>query len=756
MLSSWGSFVYRRRRLVVALSGLSLVAAILLMVFAAGSLSSSGFVDKQSESQQVAAQLADDFGRGREQLVFIFDGTISVSDPTVQATIESALQPVIADPRVTQVLTTWNTGNPAFVSHDGKSTFAVALLNVEDDEALDLMDALSPLVAKSVEPAGFTLSLAGFPAIGKDIAHEVEEGILRAETVSVPLTIVIQLLVFGTLIAAGLPLLVGGLAIIGSIAGILVMANVSNQSIFAVNIISMLGLALGVDYSLFMVSRFREELANGNTEYALIRTMRTTGKAILFSGLTVIFGLAATFFFPLPALQSMGLSGMIVVALAVIYGLSFLPAMLAISGERINRYAVRIPGRKSSEKSESRFWGVVANTVMRRPVWVLVPVLAILILAGAPFLRLELTPGGPDVLPDHAPSRIASERLESDFPTGEADPIPVIFTISDSEVLTPVGLSTLQAFIEQTESLPNVTRVESILTDPVTASVNWQALVAGETDIPAAAKSLVDQLVHANTTLIQIVSDGENDELEKVVRDLRGIEPVGASFQVGGSAASSVDTIDGIKAGLPTALIFVILGSYFILLFTFGSVILPIKAILMTLLSISASLGALVLVFQDGRFENLLGFTATGEIISTTPILMFCILFGLSMDYEVLMLTRIQEEYQRTGDNEASVSFGLQRTGKVITSAAAIMVVAFGAFMLADIVIIKSFGFGLTLAVLIDATIVRGLLVPATMRLLGDLNWWAPQPVTRLVNRLGLSHGESPVTDGAFGSATAD
>jgi RND superfamily putative drug exporter len=282
------------------------------------------------------------------------------------------------------------------------------------------------------------------------------------------------------------------------------------------------------------------------------------------------------------------------------------------------------------------------------------------------------------------------------------------------------------------------------LTDPSTNDLDWQALAAGSTTLPANGQGVVDRLVRGDTTLVQVVADVDGKALEQTVRDLRAIKTPGASVEVGGLAATSVDTVDGIKAGLPAALIFVIVGSYLILLLTFGSVVLPLKAIVMTLLSISASLGTLVLVFQDGHLQNLLGFAPTGEIISTTPILMFCILFGLSMDYEVLMLTRIQEEYQRTHDNRASVAFGLERTARVITSAAAIMVVAFGAFMLADIVIIKSLGFGLTLAVLIDATIVRGLLVPATMRLLGDANWWAPDPVRSLVNRLGLTHVETP------------
>jgi len=285
--------------------------------------------------------------------------------------------------------------------------------------------------------------------------------------------------------------------------------------------------------------------------------------------------------------------------------------------------------------------------------------------------------------------------------------------------------------------------VESIVTDPAASSINWSTFNGDPATLPAGGQALFAQYVRGNRTLVQIVTDVDGARLDQVVRDLRSISPAGATVQVGGAAGISVDTVDGIKAGLLPAILFVVIGSYLILLLTFGSVFLPIKAIVMTLLSISASLGALVLVFQDGHGQRLLGFTASGQIISTTPILMFCILFGLSMDYEVLMLTRIQEEFLRNGDNRGSIAFGLERTARTITSAAAIMVVAFGAFMLADIVVIKSLGFGLTIAVIVDATIVRGFLVPATMRLLGRWNWWAPQPISRLVGRLGLGHAEN-------------
>ena len=756
MFHRWSSFVFRRSKLVLALSGLSLIIAIAGMITAGGALSSSGFVDPSSESSKVTEQLANDFGRGREQLIFIFDAGKPVSDPSVQTRVEQAVAPVAADGRVAQVLTAWSGGSPAFIAKDGNSTYAVALLNVADDDAATTLDDLLPKVKAIADPAGLNVSVSGQPAFGKDISTRVTEGIALAESVSIPLTIVILLIVFGTVFAAGLPLLVGALAMGTAIAAVVILANVTQQSIFAINIITLLGLALGVDYSLFMVARFREELRTKSTEDALDRTIATTGKAILSSGITVIFGLAATLFFPVPALRSMGLAGMIVVFMALVFGLTFLPAMLAVLGPRINKYNVRFWRRRApaaaGAEETSPFWRGVAQQVMRRPVAVLLPVLTALLIAATPFFGLSLTPGGPEILPISAPSRIAFDRLASDFPSGEADPTPVIVTLSKSGSFDAATLSALRAYVEAASSVAHVARVESILTDPATASIDWSRFSGDPSSLPEAAQAIFGRYVRGNVTLVQIVADVDGDRLDSVVKDLRGISVSGLETQVGGSAGISVDTIDGIMSGLTPAIIFVVLGSYLILLLTFGSVFLPIKAIFMTMLSIGASLGALVLVFQDGHGESLLGFTASGQIISTTPILMFCILFGLSMDYEVLMLTRIQEEYSRTGDNRASVAFGLERTAKTITSAAAIMVVAFGAFMLADVVVIKSLGFGLTLAVVIDATIVRGLLVPAAMRLLGRWNWWAPAPITRVVDRLGLGHAEIRPSTASLGS----
>ncbi|CAN5704619.1 MMPL family transporter [soil metagenome] len=592
-------------------------------------------------------------------------------------------------------------------------------MSADADTIEEILPGLRTTVEQVTEPLGLSVSVTGNAAVGEAIGHEVEEGILRAESVAILITLLLTLLIFGSVIAAGLPLMVGILAMVTSIAVVLGYSALEQQSIFAINVITLLGLALGVDYSLFMVARFREELRKGSVERAIAVTMGTVGKAILFAGITVIFGLAATRFFPMPALHSMGLAGMLVVALALFYGLTFLPAMLALLGHRINAVPVRLPARMRGNE-EGCFWNRVATSVMKRPIVFLVPTLVILVFAGIPFLRLNLTAGGADQLPADVPARMTYERLQTDFPSGEADPIPVIVATDDESTTSAGSLASLELFVAEAAALPHVSRVTSVLSDPDASN----------------------DLVRLNRSLVQVVADVDGEELENVVKALRTIDTPGLTVEVGGAAASNVDTIEGIRDGIVPAVIFVVIGSYLILLLTFGSVFLPIKAIFMTLLSISASLGALVFVFQDGRLENLLRFTATGEIISVTPILMFCILFGLSMDYEVLMLTRIQEEYQRTGNNTASVAFGLEKTAKVITGAAAIMIVAFGAFMLADISIIKSMGFGLALAVLIDATIVRALLVPATMRLMGNWNWWAPRPIKSLVDRLGLVHSE--------------
>lgn len=741
MFASWGRALAAHRRLVLILSLVSLILVIYTLVTVSPELSSDGFISEDAESFRVDELLSSEFGRGSDSIVFIFDSPTPVSDPSVREAVEASLAPVSSDERFGALLTTWSTGNPDMISHSGNSTYAVAVVAPGADFEEANAETLIETMNDSASANGLEVTSGGGLAVGLAIGHEVEEGILRAETFSIPLTILIQVVVFGSLIAAGIPLLIGVLAIVASVGLIFVLSTDVFQSVFAINIITMLGLGLGIDYSLFMVTRFREEIGQRTTAEALAVTMATVGKAILFSGLTVIFGLAATLFFPLPALQSMGMAGMIVTAVALIYGLTLLPAILAMLGTRIN--SLNVGRRRAAEAaSGGGLWHSIAMTVMRYPVQVLVVGVIVLLGAGLPLLRLDLTPGGPEVLPTGTPARTVSERLVRDFPSDDAEPIPVLVTVENGDSSSAASVGVLQTLETEVTAIPSVTRVNSFVSSELAnqAGFDWATYLGDPETLPASIAGMLEASVRGDQVLVEVSSSATGSELEDLIREIRADQPSGARVEVGGFGAASVDTLEGINSGLVPAALFVLIGSYLILLLTFGSVFLPIKAIFMTLLSISASLGAVIFIFQDGNFESLFRFEATGEIITTTPILIFCILYGLSMDYEVLMLSRIQEEFQRTGDSRSSIAFGLEKTGKVITGAAAIMVVVFGGFILADISIIKSMGFGLAFAVLIDATIVRGLLVPATMRLMGSWNWWAPTPVRRAVNRLGLGH----------------
>ncbi len=749
MFTAWGRLVAANARLVAIIAVLALVAAVGAIVTVAPDLSSEGFVSEDAESTQVDETLTSTFDQGSDSIVFLFDADRPVTDPAVQQEVTAALAPLEGDSRFSAVLTTWSTGNPRMIAESGTATYAVAVIAPGADVSPSDVETLSAAISEAGEANDLTVSTGGADALGIAITDGVAQGIVRAESFSVPVTLLIQFVVFGSLIAAGIPLLIAALAIMASLAVIFVLSTDVFQSVFAINIITMLGLGLGIDYSLFMVTRFREELSRRPVAEAITVTMATVGKAILVSGVTVIVGLAATQFFPLPALQSMGQAGIAATAGALLFGLTLLPAILTMLGTRVNRLSIRRNRTVSAGGDESAFWHGIATAVMRYPVQILAVGLIALLFIATPLLRLDLTPGGPEVLPVGSEPRVVSERLAREFVANDADPIPVLLNVANGDATSPDTVTALRDLDDRLTAIPNVQRVESFASPEMATASNfdWTTYGGDATTLPESIAGTIDSTVRGDQILVQVLTNASGADLEQVVRDIRSEPAAGLAITVGGFAAASVDTIDGINAGLLPAAIFVLLGSYLILLLTFGSVLLPLKAIAMTLLSISAALGAVVFIFQDGHLERLFGFAASGEIISTTPILIFCILFGLSMDYEVLMLSRIQEEYRRTGDARAAVATGLARSGRVITGAALIMVVVFGGFMLADIVILKSMGFGLAIAVLIDATIVRGLLVPATMRLLGRWAWWAPSPVRRVVDRLGLGHEEPmPVT----------
>jgi RND superfamily putative drug exporter len=477
---------------------------------------------------------------------------------------------------------------------------------------------------------------------------------------------------------------------------------------------------------------------SGNNALAI--AMATSGRAITFSGLTVAIGLSGMLFYQGTFLSSMGISGAIVVASAVFYGLTFLPALLAILGRNLGRGRVPI---FQPDSAGTGWWHAIATAVMRRPLVVLVPVVAFILLAGSPFLHLRLANNDVTSLPKHEESRAAFDRLVAEFPGGNQSHISVVIEDPSADPLAPARVPGLVDFAKKVSALPNVDSVTSPVTfDPRLGSAEYAALYSQpRSQLPPRLQALVRGTVGEHIVLLDVVTQKGiySDEARELVRSIRALPaPPGAAAAVTGFTAIDLDTVDFIAGRTPAALAYIVAATMLVLFLLLGSVILPLKAVVMNLLSISASFGALVWIFQDGHFAAQLGFTP-GSIDPTLPVIMFCTVFGLSMDYEVLLLSRMQEEYLRTRDNTRSVAIGLEKSGRLITGAAAIMVGVFAAFALADIVLIKAIGLGMALAVAIDATLVRALVVPATMRLLGDLNWWAPAPLARLQRRIGLA-----------------
>ena len=605
MFTAWGRLIAANARLVAIVAVLSLVAAATALATVAPDLSSEGFVSGDAESTRVDETLASTFGQSNDAIVFLFDANRPVTEPAVQQGVDAALASLQGDGRFSAVLTTWSTGNPRMVSESGTATYAVALLapdvTLEDADFTAIRDDVTDAAAAN----GLTVTTGGGAAIGSAIGTEVAQGIARAETFSVPVTLLIQVVVFGSLVAAGIPLLIAALAILLSIAVIFTLSTDVFQSIFAVNIITMLGLGLGIDYSLFMVTRFREEIARRPVVEAVQVTMATVGKAILVSGVTVMVGLAATQFFPLPALQSMGQAGIAATAGALLYGLTLLPAILALLGRRVNGLSIG-RGRARTSGEESAFWHRVASGVMRHPVQVAAVVLIALLVMATPLLRLDLTPGGPDVLPVGDQPRTVSERLASDFVASDADPIPVLVTLDDGDATSPATVASLQDLTDRLAAIPNVGGVESYVAPDMAAAsgFDWASYDGDGASLPAGIRGMVDTTVRGDMVLVEVMTSVSGASLERVVRDIRAVQPDGADVTVGGFAAGSVDTVDGISAGLVPAAIFVLLGSYLILLLTFGSVLLPLKAIATTLLSISAALGAVVFIFRTAGWRG--------------------------------------------------------------------------------------------------------------------------------------------------------
>ncbi len=768
LFSRWGALVYRFRKVVAVVALAVGVVGFALAPLASSELSSGGWLDADAESSLVADRLATEFDAGRSAMIVLFRGSQDATSPAFQAAIGESLAEVVQDERVTGVVGYAETGDRRFISTAGDAAYVLVQLDLSNEESVA---AVEPLREKMHPPAGVTYQLTGFGPVTQDSADQSERDLQQAEIVSLPVAALILVAVFASLVAAGMPLFVAGLAIPSSLAVIWVVAQRMEMSIFVLNIATMLGLALAIDYSLFIVSRFREELDRGRAVgEAVERAIATSGKAVAFSGLAVAIGLSGLLVFEAPALRSIGLAGSIVVFWSVFFALTFLPAVLGMLGPRVNRLTfggarnavARRVGRSVAERTSAGTsrWETVARWVMRRPILVLVPTLALLLAAGTPFLRLQQGVPGAEIYPAGLESRDAYVALQTEFPRGETTPIVVLADVAGSPT-DPANARALADLAARLAAIEGIDRVEGAyaITDPQTgepmsAEAIAQLYATPRDQLPAGVAAALDQLqaayVRGSAVRMDAISpiDASQPEASDIIPVIRALDGVdGVQVQVGGTAALAHDFLVSQAERAPLGVGIPLVASAVILFLLFGSVVLPIKAVLMTLLSISASFGALVWVFQEGNLAEFLRFEPLGYTIAGNPIIMFCVLFGLSMDYEVLLLSRIQEAYRRTGDNTAAVAEGLARTARIITGAALIMIVVFAAFALAEVITIKSIGVGMALAVFLDATIIRVLLVPATMRLMGHWNWWAPGILGRLADRLGFSHAEDEVGD---------
>jgi RND superfamily putative drug exporter len=598
----------------------------------------------------------------------------------------------------------YDTHSPAFVSRDGDTTyFTVALKTTEDKQAqeagADIADQLS--AQKGV--------VVGGPAVAQEqVNKQVEKDLQKAEMLAFPLLFLLSLLFFRSLVASVLPLMIGGLAIVGTFLILRLASEFGSISIFALNLTTALGLGLAIDYSLFIVSRYREEIAkDGPGPAAMRRVFATAGRTVFFSSLTVAVALASLLVFPQRFLYSMGLGGALVALFAALISLTVLPAVLTLLGNRVNAGAPKFLQRRAeadARPAQEGFWYRLSRFVMRRPIPVATVSALFLIILGLPFLAIKFNVVDPTVLPESASARQAYDTVSEQFPPYHETPIWI-----DVEGGGPKAAAQLSAEVEKVGGVAEV--------------LPPQRLSGGVTAL---------QAISANPFATEA-----SKETVHAIRDLP--EPAGASVLVGGASADFVDFQASLSDHLPYALAIVIAATLVILFLMTGSVILPIKSLIMNFLNLSAVFGLLVLIFQDGRLEGFLDYTSPGAIEQTMPILMFAIAFGLSTDYAVFLLSRIKEARDNGASDSESVAMGLERTGRIVTAAAVLFAVAMFAFATSQIIFIKENGVGVALAVLIDASIIRALLVPALMELLGKWNWWAPRPLRRLHERWGIS-----------------
>ncbi|CAN5774235.1 MMPL family transporter [soil metagenome] len=748
MFGAIGRFCFDHRWSVIGIWVAAFVVAAPFLLKVDEPLKVGGFFAPDTESVRAATLLEQELGTSPSTMVVIFTSeSLQTSDLQFHAQVRYALQPVRELSRVTTVLLPED--DDALIAENGRMAYALIGLDRPAEEAQRDVQAFNAALRT---PLDLDLVVAGAPAFYADIETVSQRDLRRAELIAFPFALIALLIVFGSLVAASVPLIVGGAGVAAVLFTLYVIAHFVDLSIFVLNLATMLGLGLAVDYSLFVTSRYREELPkhNGNVQSAVVASTATAGRAIFFSGLTVLIGLSGLVLFDFMFLRSVGIAGVVVVVFSVAAALTLLPATLGVVGGNIERFRI-LPRVTWTVDPSGGFWVRLSLWVMRHPWRVLVPTTALLLVLGAPFARVEVSSPDATILPRDLPSRQAFDMMVDAYGPGEISPF-VITVESDSGIFDSENLAAIYDLSAALTSDPRISHIRSLA--PTSGDLGRDQALALMELLPELSNigvaPQVDQLANDRVAVIYAFSNSfaNSDENKALLTELRARDPGGdLHMLVGGGSADIVDVVDKMYGQFPWAILLVVSATFVVLLILFRSVLLPLKAIVLNTMSILASYGALVFIFQDGHFQSILGFERMGFVEASLPVIMFCVLFGLSMDYEVFLLSRIREEWDRTSVNETSVALGLQRSGRIITSAALIVVVVTTSFATAEVILIKALGLGIALAVFIDATVVRALMVPATMRLMGEWNWWLPRRIDRRLPR--LEHEEinvQPVT----------
>ena len=724
-----GRLVTRRRWWVLGVALAFLPVAGLLGGGVEKRLSSGGFTDPASESARAAEVLEDRFQAGTPNLVLLVTAPSgTVDDPAVGAAGLALTRRLAGEEGITNVVSYWALGplGAPLRSKDGRQALVLGRVPGDEDAVREATEGLSERYAGTSGP--IDVGIGGAGEVFNQIEAQAEKDLKKAELLTFPITVILLVLVFGSVVAAGLPLAVGALAVVGTFLVLRVVTSFTDVSIFALNLTTAMGLGLAIDYSLFVVSRYREELRHGYApDQAVTRSLHTAGRTVAFSALTVAISLAALVVFPLPFLRSFAYAGVGVVLMAAIGAVVVLPALLSALGSRVDKLALF---HREPKAVEAGFWYGRARAVMRRPIPVVIVVTALLLVLGAPFVHLDLGLSDDRVLGEAAPARVVGDGIRRNFDSKEAGALAVVAPDAD-----PAAEEQIAGYARLLSALPGVARVDSATGSFVQGTV-----------VPT-PKQLTARFTSAGGgTWLSVVPTVEplSPAGERLVHAVRSA-PAPFEVLVTGESARLVDGKESLAGRLPLAILIIALATFALLFLMVGSLLVPAKALILNVLSLSATFGALVWVFQEGHLAGALNFTPTGTISIFTPVLLFCIAFGLSMDYEVFLLSRIKEEYDRTGDNQRAVAVGLERTGGIVTAAAALLAIVFVAMGTSSVSFIKLFGIGLTMAVLMDATLIRATLVPAFMRLAGDANWWAPAPLRRIYRRWGFSEGETPM-----------